>query len=75
MQLFGDLDTLPFSEQVGWIWLVTLIEWRVKESEQVFKNNPQRSQKRGRPQTYGVIVYKEILIYAKLNTRKRGQAT
>jgi len=46
-----------------------------RKVSQVFKNNPQRSQQRGRPQTYGAIVYKEILINAKLNTGKRGQAT
>jgi hypothetical protein len=45
------------------------------ESDKVFKNNPQRNQLRGRPQTYGTIVCKEILINAKLNTGKRGQAT
>lgn len=33
---------------------------------QVFKNNPQGNRLRGRPKTDGRMMYKQILIYAKL---------
>jgi hypothetical protein len=31
MQLFGDIDLLSVSEEVGWIGFVMLTEWMVKE--------------------------------------------
>jgi hypothetical protein len=40
---------------------------------QIFNNNPQRIQLRGRPKTDGGIVYKQILTNAKLRTGKKGQ--
>jgi hypothetical protein len=42
---------------------------------QVFNNNPQVSRLRGRPKTDGGIVYKQILINAKLQIGKRGPRT
>jgi hypothetical protein len=39
----------------------------------VFNNNPQVSRLRGRPKTDGGIMYKQIIIDAKLKTVKRGK--
>jgi hypothetical protein len=47
-------------------------EWIRKEASQAFNNNSQGSQLRGRQKMDGVIVYKQILINAKLQTERKG---
>jgi len=42
---------------------------------QVFGNNPQGIRIKGQPKTVGRTLYKQVLINAKLKTRKTGQKT
>ena len=67
MQLFGDSYILSFVRvgRSNWIGHVNRMDGKRKVS-QVFNNNPQGSRLRGRPKTDGGIVYKQILIHAKL---------
>jgi len=46
-----------------------------RKVSQIFNNNPQGSRLRGRPKTDGGIVYKQVLINAKLQIGMRGQKT
>jgi hypothetical protein len=57
---------------MNWIGLVTRMDSKSKVS-QVFNSNSQGSRLRGRPKADGGIVYKEILLNAKLETGKRSQ--
>jgi hypothetical protein len=63
MELFGDLGILSFVRisWLNWIGDVSRMDSKRKVN-QVFKNNPQGSQLRGRPKKDGGIVYKQIVI-------------
>ena len=71
MQLYEDLETLSFVRirRLNWIVEVNRINSYRKVS-QVFNNNPQESRLRGRPNTDGGTVYRQISTDAKLRTGK-----
>ena len=76
MQLFGDLDVLPFvrTSRLNWIGRVNRMESKRKVSEVLNNNNNnQESRPRGRRNTVGGTVNKRILIGAKLKIGKNGQ--
>ena len=75
MQLFGDLDILPFVRisRLNWIGHVNRMDSTRKVS-QVFNNNPQGSRVRGRPKT-GWRNRVRILIGEKWKTGERVQKT
>jgi len=78
MQLFGDLDILPFVtiSRLYWIGHVNRMHSK-RRIIQVFNSNPRVSRRRGRrkKKTGGGSVYKEILINVKLQTGQRGDKT
>jgi len=70
MQLFGNLDKLPFVRisQLNWIGHVNRMDSQ-RKVRHVFNNNSQRSRIKDDQNTDGGIVYKQILIKALLQIR------
>ena len=74
MQLFGDLDILS-SVRMSQLYYIGHVDRMESKRCQVFNNNPQGSRLKGLLKTDGEIVYKQILINAKLEIGERGQKT
>jgi hypothetical protein len=54
LQLFGELDILPFVRTRRWNWIGRVNRMNNKrKGSQVLKNNPQGSRLKGRPKTDG----------------------
>ena len=75
-QLFGDSDMFSFvsTSRLNWIGHVNTMDSKRKVIK-VHNNNPRGSRIRGLLKTDGGIVYKQILIIAKLQIGKGGQKT
>ena len=76
MQLFGNLDTLPFVRITRSLWIgnVNRMDSKGKVS-QVFNGNPQGSRLRGRPKNRWWNCVQRDIYNAELQIGKKGQKT